>query len=290
MELEIIREFTLLAETCNFQVAADHLSLSQSALSKHIHKLEEDLEMDLFDRSRRSVSLNENGEAFLQYAREICKLWDECSYAMNKRRKDQENTLHIGLMIPYDHHELVEKLTKYCAANPNVHVNMIEQESDLIKAKLTSGECDFVFTVDRGMFDESEFEVIPYIYDRLVLLIPRGHELSGEEKVDISRLPGEKIIEHSSYFEHSLLQEIQEKYGLKFNIIACVSYSSSIFRMVHQGIGIALISEGCADQYEKFDIEKTELEQDEGTQIYLVYRRRKLQEEAKKFLDYITGK
>lgn len=288
MDLEIIREFTLLADTCNFQLVADRLSLSQSALSKHIHKLEEELGMDLFDRSKRSVSLNENGIAFLDYARRICKLWDECNYAMSKRREEEEMTLRIGLMTTYDHHRLVEKLTKYCAANPNVQVSMFEQENAQIKARLTSGECDFTFSGEADFFDEDEFVKIPYMYDRLILLARKDHPLAAKSEISLMELEGEKVIEHSNVFEHRLIQEIQDKYGIKLNVIAGVSYSSSILRMVHQGIGVALISEGCADQYGKYDIKEIPLVQKEGTEIYIVYKRRHLSEAEEAFLEFFT--
>ena len=51
MDIDTLREFTSLFETLSFQETADRLCVSQSALTKHIHKLEEELGVSLFDRS-----------------------------------------------------------------------------------------------------------------------------------------------------------------------------------------------------------------------------------------------
>ena len=71
MDIEILEEFIALAESCSFQETADRLHISQSSLSKHLKKLEAELGAALFDRSTRSVSLNELGMAFLPHARRI---------------------------------------------------------------------------------------------------------------------------------------------------------------------------------------------------------------------------
>lgn len=66
MEISILVEFAKLVETCNFQETADQMNISQSALAKHIHKMEEELNVTLFDRSQRSIQLNEFGQRFQQ--------------------------------------------------------------------------------------------------------------------------------------------------------------------------------------------------------------------------------
>ena len=65
MDLNYIREFVVLANTCNYMEAAEQLFISQSALSRHIKNLEEELGVSLFDRSTRSVTLNAFGMLFL---------------------------------------------------------------------------------------------------------------------------------------------------------------------------------------------------------------------------------
>lgn len=54
MDIGILQEFVSLVETCSFQETAFDMNISQSALTKHIHKLEEELNLSLFDRSSAS--------------------------------------------------------------------------------------------------------------------------------------------------------------------------------------------------------------------------------------------
>ena len=72
MEISILAEFVRLVETCNFQETADQMNISQSALTKHIHKLEEELNVDLFDRSQRSIQLNEYSQRFIPMPSRSC--------------------------------------------------------------------------------------------------------------------------------------------------------------------------------------------------------------------------
>lgn len=68
MEISVLEEFVSLVETCSFQETAAIMNLSQSSLTKHIHKLEEELNLSLFDRSTRNVKLNEYSHAFSPYS------------------------------------------------------------------------------------------------------------------------------------------------------------------------------------------------------------------------------
>ena len=74
MEIDYIREFVVLTETENFLEAAERLFISQSSLTRHIKSLEEDLGMQVFDRTTRKVTLNNFGKLFLPYAKEISRI------------------------------------------------------------------------------------------------------------------------------------------------------------------------------------------------------------------------
>ena len=64
MELKLLQEFVSLVETKSFQETSELMNISQSALTKHIHKLEDELGVSLFDRSTRSVELTEYSRAY----------------------------------------------------------------------------------------------------------------------------------------------------------------------------------------------------------------------------------
>ena len=73
MDIESLAEFCSLVETHSFQETAARMNISQSALTKHIHKMEEELNITLFDRSQRSIRINEYSQRFYPHAKQILK-------------------------------------------------------------------------------------------------------------------------------------------------------------------------------------------------------------------------
>ena len=68
MNLQHLEYFKVIAETKNFTTASNILSVTQPALSKAISKLEEELEVSLFEREGRNIKITKFGEVFLKYA------------------------------------------------------------------------------------------------------------------------------------------------------------------------------------------------------------------------------
>jgi LysR family hydrogen peroxide-inducible transcriptional activator len=77
LNLHLLEQFVALARTKNFTRAAEELNLSQSALSRAIQKLEEQLGQPLFERKPREVVLTDHGELLLERAQHILKLMED---------------------------------------------------------------------------------------------------------------------------------------------------------------------------------------------------------------------
>ena len=100
MEIDVLKEYISLYKTCSFQETAEELHISQSSLTKHIHKLEEDLGYQLFNRSTRSVSYNEYSEKYYEYATKIVQLDAESRTALERIGATKNNLLRIYFNLP----------------------------------------------------------------------------------------------------------------------------------------------------------------------------------------------
>ena len=98
MDMEHIREFTVLAEIGSFTEASRRLSISQPVLSKHIKMLELDLGAQLFKRNKRSMELSEYGKLLLPYAQQIVQIQNEVADAFSSRHHAIAGTLTIGAL------------------------------------------------------------------------------------------------------------------------------------------------------------------------------------------------
>src|SRR5688572_15930303 len=96
MELHLLRSFVAVAEELHFGRAARRLHLSQPPLSNQIRRLEDDLGVRLFDRTRRSVSMTEAGAALLGRARHLLSEAERARVEVVRVAKGERGVLSIG--------------------------------------------------------------------------------------------------------------------------------------------------------------------------------------------------
>lgn len=99
MELYELRQFVAFADAGTLSEAAEILHLSQPALSRNMKKLESDLGISLFARTKNRLELNSNGEYVLGEARQLLKDMD--TFVTNAREYDRRNrTITLGICAP----------------------------------------------------------------------------------------------------------------------------------------------------------------------------------------------
>ena len=92
MRIDDIEMFRVLAETLSYTNAANRLYLTQSSLTRIIHHMEEELGFQLFDRSRRSVTLTSAGQSFYENCEAVLKAYED---AVEKARRAEEGNTGI---------------------------------------------------------------------------------------------------------------------------------------------------------------------------------------------------
>ena len=96
MELKQLRYFMTLAQTGNMTNASRSLYITQQALSKAILKLEEELEVPLFERTQQGVRLTEYGKCLLPHARRVIRSVDAAAQAIADMKNTREHVIHMG--------------------------------------------------------------------------------------------------------------------------------------------------------------------------------------------------
>jgi DNA-binding transcriptional LysR family regulator len=139
MELRHLRYFVAVAEEQNVTRAAARLHVSQPPLTRQIHDLEQELGVALFDRSGKSIHLNEAGRVFLAAARTILKSVDDGIKATRAIAAGREGELHIGY-APSPTVEILPKLLRaFRKAQPRVRVVLHDHSSPEMLAGLRDG-------------------------------------------------------------------------------------------------------------------------------------------------------
>lgn len=282
MDISYIYEFLTLVETGRFSDAADLLFTTSSSLSKHIRALEEEYGVPLFDRSKRAVTLNEYGQSFLIYARQITQLDREARKELNKKKTRRQNSLSIG--AEYRIFELaIDFRRKY---QMSLNINEESHAEELLR----KGICELAFVVNLEDAQQ-EFHTIPFQTDELVFVCPKTHPLAGKEVVEFASLKDEDFVMFPDP-EHNKIAGIIDNgcrnAGFRPNIVFNGTLGTNVVNSVAQGMGTSLLWVKALQSIMREEITYVRLQPTVEIQISLCYLKGKvLSENARIFVNYM---
>ena len=193
MELRRLRYFIAVAKYLNFRRAAAELETSQPSLSQQILVLEKELGVELFERSRRGVKLTDAGAEILVGARQAVIELDAATRKAHEVQSGYRGSLTIGAIGMVTVRHLPDAIRLFRKKYPEIFLGLkILQDRDLVEA-LKRGTVDIALSghIDVPDITNEKLWVIP-----LRVVLPNGHALAGEDRVELSALSGETLIIH----------------------------------------------------------------------------------------------
>lgn len=241
MDIVQLKYFVSVAESGSFSEAAEIMFSAQSTVSKQIASLEKELNVQLFDRSKRKVALTVYGEVFLTHARKIIDNYNSMIKEIASI-STQDNSKAIiratTAMLPYNIISIVASFKKECEW-ADIHVEEFESE-DILKM-LKDNECDLAF-FRVGKFDEDAYEKLPILTEKFVAILPANHPLAKESSISLAQLSNENFIfcrQNTGLHRNSV--SACHTMGFNPNIIATSNHASNIFEMVAMNMGVSLL-------------------------------------------------
>ena len=189
MELSQLRYFVTVAHAQHLTRAAEALKISQPALSKAIARLEEELGVELFDRSSNRISLNNNGQLFLQYVQRALLELSSGSDAVRSQAGVIGGSVAIitscsGLLQP----AIRDFLTEYT----DIRYQQYRYTSELVAEQLERGSADFAVTTTP--LSSAKFSWTRLVRDELYITVSPKHPFYDRESVSIFELQNESLI------------------------------------------------------------------------------------------------
>jgi DNA-binding transcriptional LysR family regulator len=173
MDFPRLTVFLAVARQLSFRRAAADLHLSQPAVSKHIHQLEAELGVALFERRGNRVALTEAGRMLQDYGQRVSLQTDDIRRALAELQGLQRGSLRIGASSTPGLYLLPERLARFRLAHPGLELSLEITNSVTVANRVASGELDlgFVGTLpgDPGL------QVRPFAEDEVVLIAPPRH-------------------------------------------------------------------------------------------------------------------
>ncbi len=287
MEIKQARYFLAVAEAGSFSVAAEDLYISQSSLSKQIIALEKELELQLFDRSKRKISLTEAGKIFQKHAIYL----NETHKAMLNEiggHKKTIATLSIAAIPVIAQYGITSYLAKFKTAYPNIVFNLEEREASTVLPALHKHEYDLAFIRDYEV-DLNQYSSLEIVRDKLMVAVSKDHRFSTRKSLSLLELADENFI---TYNKGTLVYELSvnacKLAGFEPRVFYATLRGASIIGLVAANSGVALMMEKVFNYYQRSDVVSVPLRTAITSRIILAYpKNRKLSKSAKTFLDFM---
>ncbi|ANJ56994.1 LysR family transcriptional regulator [Pseudomonas silesiensis] len=249
-DLADLRLFIHIGESPSLTQGARRAFLSPAAASARIKALEGQLDTRLLYRDSRGVELTPAGHKLLKHARLIMNQVEYLKAEFTHFGTDSAGHIRIFANTTAVTEFLPEVLAGFLAKRPGVTVDLQERLSRDIVRGVLDGSTDM--GIIAGPVEAAGLQVIHFSTDRLVLIVPVGHELAKQKKVTLKQtLAFQHIGLHEGSTLLSFLRDHVERLGQNLSLRIQVSSFEAICRMVEAGVGIGIIPESAAMRHSR---------------------------------------
>lgn len=249
-DLRQLRYFVAVAEEMHFGRAAERLHMTQPPLSHAIAVLEEQLGVELFERSRRGVTLTAPGAALLPEARRLLAETAALPELVKRAAAGESGSLALSFVSSADYSMLPQFLRKYRTRYPQVQLTLREATSDVQVEDLLHGRIDCGFLIPplpeqaQGVLD-----YMPVLSEPLILATPAG--TPGDTRPvwlkNAPRLPLIIFPREASPALHDAILSCFAAAGITPQIGQQAIQMQTIVGLVSSGMGLALVPESVSN-------------------------------------------
>ncbi|MGE5702603.1 MAG: LysR family transcriptional regulator [Clostridia bacterium] len=238
-----IRHLQCIAEIVrhnSFTKAAEALHLTQPTISKMIKNLENELNIEVFAREGKHVKLTDAGQAILAYAGPILQMFDSLMTELNDLTYLHKGSIRLGLPPMAGSSLFPHVIKKFQERYPGIAIEMVEDGAKKIEESIANGSLDVGAVL--WPIDQSVFDMVPLVDDRLRLVMHPAHRLAQREQVELAELAHERFILFRSDFAlHDRIINECRAVGFEPDIVYKSSQWDLIREMVGADLGIAML-------------------------------------------------
>lgn len=277
MNLKQLEAFVQVSESGSFSKAAKELFLTQPTISAHISSLEKELNVRLFIRNTKEVSLSDDGKDLYRYAKQITDLEKAIEERFYMDSDDGKHFITIAASTIPAQYLLPKVLMCYRERYPKEQIKIMETDSSEVVTQVVDHMVDVGFT--GTVLEKKHCKYIPFYKDELAVIAPDTPEyriLKEQNRDDIDWIKRKPLIlrEEGSGTRKEAEKQLKNA-GISMedlDIVASIANQETIKKSVKQGMGITVLSRLAAENEDGlliFPIPGA----DEGRDINLVYNK-----------------
>jgi DNA-binding transcriptional LysR family regulator len=242
MEMHQVRYFLAVCETLNFTRAAESCNVSQPALTRAVHKLEEELGGLLLRRENNLTHLTDFGRLVRPHLDQMMSQAEAAkSTAMHFLRMDNA-PINLGVMCSVGPVRFMSFLAEFRTTHPGCDVTLVEGVPARLADLLLDGELDLAVMAQPEAFSD-RLEVRALYRERFCVAFPIGHRFREKNQVRIADVAGETYLARINCEYQDHVKERCREHGFALQIGFRSEREDWIQTMVAAGFGICFLPE-----------------------------------------------
>nr|WP_269847135.1 LysR family transcriptional regulator [Paenibacillus sonchi] len=223
--------------------AAEELHVAQSAVSRQIHQLEQELGVDLFMQKGRNLQLTPVGQLFCKRVESVLKELERSVAEVHEFLDPERGEIRIGFPHSLGTHLIPSIVAEFRKYYPHVKFRFKQGSYPSLIKDVISGEVDLAFV---SPFPENDEHVAGDIVmtEELFAILPQNHPLAGEKVIRLEQLREEKFVLFSQgYSLRPIVWQACLQAGFKPQIAFEGGETDTIRGLVAAGMGVSLLPE-----------------------------------------------
>lgn len=280
MEIESLKCFVVLSDKKKFTEAAYECNMTQSTLSKKIKKMENELGVQLFNRTMHETVLTVEGKKFYKYAKSILMMYDRALVEL------QPNTIRLGCMSVLSPYHIPKMLRDFSLSHQHLEFHI--KESSARYAIDHIDDFDFILIRTDLLDKPSDYIICPLIDDELCVVVSTLNPLSKQSEIYLCDIKDEAFIfPEKGSGGYEIFYDACKQADFEPNIAVEMPHTSTMFSFVEENVGISLSFKKVYQEFENPKLKMIPLKDNLHYPIALVYKKGKILHPIKKgFIEY----
>jgi DNA-binding transcriptional LysR family regulator len=222
----------------SFTRAAEQLRIAQPAISMAIKRLEEELDLTLFNRQDKRVALTAEGEIFLAHALRLTSDIKAAEQEMADIRGLEKGEVRIGIPPMLSSYFFPEIIADFTRHYPRLNLSVTGEGAGRIQQMLIRGELDMGVIAARSVLES--LEARHFLKEEVLVCVPAGHPFAGRTSIGFAEFVGEPLVFYKEgYYMRELVFEVLKARGFEPRIVFETNLFSLVKSLVREGMGIS---------------------------------------------------
>jgi LysR family transcriptional regulator, transcriptional activator of the cysJI operon len=239
-----LKVFRAVAGQRNFRRAAEHLYISQPAVTQQVKALEESVGMPLFDRTGREINLTRAGAILLRYAEQSNLVLLKAIQEIAETQGEIRGPLKIAVSTTIAQYVLPEILSEFVRLHPSVQLKIQSANTEAVVEAVIEEAAGLGLV--EGPAHSRKVETEPWMEDELILAVPPSHEWAGTAGVSVRQIAtAQLLMRERGSGTREVIERALAKTGIPPRRLHCtmeLNSTEAILACIEAGLGIGFVS------------------------------------------------